>query len=246
MLLDTLDCLAQAPDTEAFFQVIEQAFETREVSGYGYGLVPMVLELKHRSYTKATLFRHTYPPGWVNLLGAGHMLDLDPAIDQFVANDASCVFWDDATLLQFCTPAQRRHFERENDIGMRYGLSLALRGGATSNSVSGIGLWFAGARSARGARCTWDEHGAELRVLAAALDDNMRGVRKDGLVKLKPREREALTWLASGLSVQRIADKMGVTDKKAYNLLHAARDSIGAENLPHAATRGVVLGLLSL
>ncbi len=63
-------------------------------------------------------------------------------------------------------------------------------------------------------------------------------------VRLSPRERECLCWLARGLRNDRIAERMGLTKATVELHIAHARQKLRARTREHALAKAVALGLV--
>ena len=82
-------------------------------------------------------------------------------------------------------------------------------------------------------------HAIDQRILTLAAPQAERP-------RLSPRERECLTWLATGLRHDRIADKLSITRPTVELHLANARRKLRARTREEALARAVTLGLLDL
>ena len=73
---------------------------------------------------------------------------------------------------------------------------------------------------------------------------NSRGRKRPEAVRLSPREREALLWLAAGLRNDPIAERMGITNPTVELHLANARRKLGAATREQALVRALVFGLV--
>lgn len=89
------------------------------------------------------------------------------------------------------------------------------------------------------------ECGPRLRVLAAAAHARLTELRglDVGEVALSDREKAALRWLAEGHRVDRIAEKMGVSNRTVEVHLANARKRVGAKTREQALVIAIRSGL---
>ncbi|MTI18626.1 LuxR family transcriptional regulator [Rhodobacteraceae bacterium RKSG542] len=66
------------------------------------------------------------------------------------------------------------------------------------------------------------------------------------LVGLTTRELECLHWLAAGMNVQQIADRLGRADATIQNHIATASRKLRANNRTQAVSRAMLLGLINL
>jgi DNA-binding CsgD family transcriptional regulator len=65
-------------------------------------------------------------------------------------------------------------------------------------------------------------------------------------VKLSPREKEVVTYLANGKSRDQIAEILSIKAVTVRAYLESTREKLNAENILHAATLAVAKGFIDL
>lgn len=92
------------------------------------------------------------------------------------------------------------------------------------------------------------DHGPRLRLLAAVANARLNdgALLAQDAPMLTEREREALRWLAQGLRVDGIADKMGVSNRTVEAHLASARGRFGAATREQALAIALTTGALAL
>ena len=92
----------------------------------------------------------------------------------------------------------------------------------------------------------FNDHAPKLRLVAAAAHariSELSGTAPDSL-SLTPRERDALSWLAEGYRVDRIAEKMGLSNRTVEVHLANGRRRLGAKTREQALAIALSAGLL--
>jgi len=90
------------------------------------------------------------------------------------------------------------------------------------------------------------DHGPRLRLIGAAAHARICEFKKNlprGMT-LTPRERVSLLWLAEGHRVDRIAEKMGLSNRTIEVHLANARQKLGAKTREQALAIALTAGLL--
>ncbi|MGX9087488.1 helix-turn-helix transcriptional regulator, partial [Mesorhizobium sp. 98Argb] len=77
---------------------------------------------------------------------------------------------------------------------------------------------------------------------AAVLADGKRASKP---VHLSPRQQDVLRWVAEGLTVDKIADRLNISRNTADTHLRLVRERLGVTNNVHAVTKAFRLGLIS-
>jgi len=182
------------------------------------------------------------PPAWMDHYSAQGFFRVDPAIRH-------CVEGIVPTFTGIDAPARgevsaRRLWEDALSAGLGSGVVIPLRlpGSALGgfSLVTGmVGREFLAWHRRCGRWATLGAHAIDQRVLTLAAPPTEK-------IRLSPRERECLTWLASGLRHDRIAEKLGITVPTVELHLANARRRLGARTREQALARAVALGLLDL
>jgi DNA-binding CsgD family transcriptional regulator len=73
-----------------------------------------------------------------------------------------------------------------------------------------------------------------------------QGTDEASLLRLSPREIDALTMLAIGYSRAQAADKLAISEHTLRVYIESARSKLGAANTTHAVAKALILGLIIL
>jgi DNA-binding CsgD family transcriptional regulator len=73
-----------------------------------------------------------------------------------------------------------------------------------------------------------------------------QGTDEASLLRLSPREIDALTMLAIGYSRAQAADKLSISEHTLRVYIESARSKLGAANTTHAVAKALILGLIIL
>ena len=73
-----------------------------------------------------------------------------------------------------------------------------------------------------------------------------QGTDQASLMRLSPREIDALTMLATGYNRAQAADKLSISEHTLRVYIESARSKLGAANTTHAVAKALVLGLILL
>lgn len=73
-----------------------------------------------------------------------------------------------------------------------------------------------------------------------------RGTDESSLLRLSPREIDALTMLAIGYSRAQAAEKLSISEHTLRVYIESARSKLGAANTTHAVAKALTLGLILL
>lgn len=241
-LLDLAAALA-GPAPHAAFEAFLNAHGVR---AYFYGFGALRTDLHDFGYTEGLYYRHTYCAEWEDLIGPQSVLDHDASLDAMTRGQLM-VEWDppeSPTHLQSFTPAQRRQWEIEHDLGMKNGASMLLNDCAIG--FSGIGLWYETQPSLAAFRREWAAQADAIQRAAHLYDAALRVGRPNELVRLTPREIDCLSWLARGLRAAEICWKLGITEKTFEKHIFSAKSKLKSRTRDQALAKAVLMGLLPL
>lgn len=208
--LELEQALGTTTSGDACWSLCTDAFADIGVSGIGYGVVPLRGEAAAIGNTQAVFFRHSYGPEWEATFGASEVLDNDVTVDLLAAGHSE-VFWHQ-TPEDGISEAQKRQWHIEDDLGMAFGVSLLLVDPRLGSVASGLGLCMSDVAGKDFDRY-WQSYGSTARRMAHTLDYAMRGIARDALVQLSPRETDCLTYLAIGLRPDEIAFRLRISPK---------------------------------
>ena len=229
--------------SDTFWKSCSGAFNNAGVAGFGYGLIPFSTDAAINGISKAGFFKHTYPADWKAVSGTAEPVDNDIAVEMIVGG-ASELIWNDQSLLEDASKSQIQQDDLDKDIGMRFGASLALDRNSFGQGISGIGLWVSHIRSDKEFAQHWGQHCDTLTQISHVLDEGLRGRHAKLLVKLAPRERDCLTYLAIGKRPIEISWLLGISVSSVRKYLITAKEKLGAQTLNHAVSKALVLNLI--
>lgn len=234
---------SKADNSEAFWESCNDALSASGVSGIGYGVVPYSVDARVNGFSNAGFFRHTYPTEWTSAVGEAAAVDNDISVEMIVDGTPE-IIWSDLDLLEEASEPQLLQNELDNDVGLRFGASLALDRNAFGQAISGIGLWVSDTTSDTEFAHYWQEHREQLRQICHILDKGLRGHHARLLVALTPRERDCLTYLAIGLRPAEICWQLKISEKTFEKYIKCAKDKLRARTRDHAIAKALVLNLI--
>lgn len=225
------------------FKPFELFVKKRGVVGFFYGYAAMRSDLEQRGFAEGFFNHHTYPDDWERI--AGSMIDIDASI-QALADGQTSFEWRPADyyeVLATLTPAQRNMCEVEDDLGMKYGISIALE--ANTSRLSGLGLWYETQNSADSFSREWARYGHEIWQAGHLLDEAIRKERPNKLVCLTPREIDCLSWLAHGLRASEICWRLKISEKTFEKHIASLKCKLKSRTRDQALAKAILLGLIA-
>lgn len=233
----------QVGNADAFWESCNEALSASGVAGFGYGMMPFSIDATINGFSNAGFFKHTYPSEWETAVGESTSIDNDVSVEMIV-NGTPELIWNDPSLLEEASEDQLQQDEIDNDIGMRFGASLALDRNTFGQAISGIGLWVSDTRSDKEFAPYWHQHRKHLHQICHILDEGLRGRHAQLLVALTPRERDCLTYLAIGLRPAEICWRLKISEKTFEKYIKWAKEKLRARTRDHAIAKALVLNLI--
>lgn len=244
-LIELSEELRAAPDPFVPFQ---RFIAARGGRGFFYGFMAMASDRQVLGYTGALYARHTYPDEWASTVGAQGLVDNDISLDM-MAEGQDYTPWQPENcdaLLREMRPEQRRQFEMEQEMGLRYGASLILDKGYDGECLSGLGYWHEDVPSPGVFDREWAEHGDAIWQAGRMLDAAIRRERPNLLIGLSPRERDCLSWLAVGQRPAEIGWRLGISEKTFEKHIARAKTKLKSRTRDQAVAKAVLLGLVQV
>jgi LuxR family quorum sensing-dependent transcriptional regulator len=192
-------------------------------------------QLSHSIFTN-------YPREWLERYLARHYMLKDPVILQTM-RDADPFFfdWNDLTPLAGADPEVRRIAEEAREFNLVKGFSGAIQ------TLDGqmVGFTFAGRHF---------EADPEMRGVLAliasyaigrAIALRQQAPNESKVIRLSPREREALQWASDGKNDWEIGEIMNITEHGVDKHLRSVRAKLGAINRTQAVAEAIRRGLIA-
>ncbi|TJV17968.1 LuxR family transcriptional regulator [Mesorhizobium sp.] len=179
-----------------------------------------------------------WPAEWTDRYFSKGYLYRDPTI-RLVAQGSRPFSWSDIGSLGDW-PGGRRIMDEAAEFGLREGLTFSF----LTLERQRVGLSIAGERL----ELPPGEQDAFLLVAAYAFGKAVILAEENGQtgrVGLSPRQNDVLQWASLGLSVEAIADRLGISSHTADSHLRAARERLGVQNTVHAVAEAFRLGLIA-
>ena len=185
----------------------------------------------------------TYPDNWVtHYLGEGYSR-IDPVVQASLRQFAP-VEWH---MLDWSVKSARSFLGEATDAGIgNQGLSMPIRGPKGQFALFTV--------CDRASNDRWDtyraEHAANLINVAHFVNQKALDLdpvtKTDPAPKLSPREIDALTLLAIGLSRGRAAETLSISEHTLRVYIEGARFKLGAQNTTHAVALALTHELISI
>lgn len=239
------DAMSSAPSVEARWTILASEFAALGADQLNYGIIDAFVSERVAAPVR---FLSTMNPGWIHFYGE-HRLDLDDPHVSFVRDgNLKPYFWGESVLPRLDKTGPRQTVALTVEAGLRAQLSVTVPdplgaglpvGGLTIGSSLPERDFFAAIS------------GRETVLIAAGLVFHQHAigeVRRNhaGARPLSPRERDCLTLIALGLRVDRIADRLKLSEATVEFHLRRARLKLNAVTTGQAVARALMFGDVSL
>lgn len=186
------------------------------------------------------LVRQTFPKDWVKQYMEKHYADIDPVIEQS-RREARPFHWFDVDKKLNLSEKQKSFLEELKDSGLTDGIAVPVFGPKGTMAYFGLGTL----------EDTLDISDADMLELQfACLQTHNRYIdlahidEKVPLKRLSPRETEVLSLVASGLSNNYIAERLGISENTVDTMLRRVFSKLQVNNRISAVLRGIGSGLI--
>jgi LuxR family quorum sensing-dependent transcriptional regulator len=207
------------------------------VTGLLAGVIPPPGAMRREQLAHVLL--NAWPREWSSRYFAQGYLHRDPTIG-LVRRASEPFIWSEIGERCELSASARRVMQEAMEFRLKDGLTLAF----FSIERRPIGFSFAGERL----ELDPSQRQAVEFVAAYALAQAISicgGSAAGEIVKLSPRQHDALRWAAEGLTVDDIADRLGVSVHTADTHLRAVREKLGATSTIRAVAEAFRIGLIT-
>lgn len=230
-----------ATNLDGLWSLIHEQLQVRGATSALVGVLASKRELDHQRLSRALIWKSSHKPEFFEAFRDEQLFDNDRTAAHCLSQ-SRLMFWHDPREWQHASPAQLKRNSIERDLGFSIGFTVPAAHFYPSQ-VGGIGVSLADVPL-----CDfdgyWKREGRELVTLCGLLDAGIRGSHMGEFVNLSTRERDCLVWLAVGLRPDRIANKMGVSEKAIEKYVLGARRKLKASTRDHAVAKAILLGVI--
>lgn len=229
-------------DLEAFWARI-----CRELSNYGvssgmYAAIAFQAEVDKKRVTKSAFIKTNHCREYIEEFGEGGLIDDDYTAEASVTQNEP-LFWHWNAGWEGASKSQLKRCEIERELGLFVGVTIPTTCFAPGK-FGGIGLSAANLGSEEFDRM-WAGKQSEILAIAAMLDAGMRGEHLREVIGLSRREKECLTYLASGSRPSEIAEKLKISEKTLETYVRGAKGKLKAGTRDSAVAKAILFNLIS-
>lgn len=186
------------------------------------------------------LIRENFPDDWVEQYIERHYVDIDPVISQS-RQEARPFHWFDVGEKLKLTPAQEDFLVELREAGLTDGLAVPVFGPQGTIAYFGLG-------TVGGDLHLPDEQILELQFACHQTHNRYLELSGAGdsqpAVKLSGREKQVMGLIATGLSNNHVATKLGISENTVDTIIRRAFKKLGANNRITAVLKAVGSGLV--
>jgi len=140
------------------------------------------------------------------------------------------------------TEEQRQYMEGGAQFDMNVGVTIPVR----FKQVGGGGMGLASKDlDSKEFMKVWDSHQHEILTITNVFDELTRTEHINEIFNLTAREKDILTWLANGITIQQIAYKLKRKPSTIETQLRGARQKLEARNNVQAITKAMLFNLIN-
>lgn len=240
-IMDLTERFRAAPNVDAFWDLAGLELRARGVESILYGALATRHEADPKHISRSLVWKSTHRQEFFDVFGQETFVDGDLSSEHCL-NDSSLFIWHDETAWNRAAPEQRKRASIEKDLGFDVGFTVPSSFFAPGQ-IGGIGAAMPDVSRKDFARY-WRHKGSEILTICGLLDNGMRRQHIAEIVALSGREKECLTWLASGLRPDQIADRLHISSKSIEKYIKGARDKLKANTRDHAVAKALIFNII--
>ncbi|MBK8455842.1 MAG: autoinducer binding domain-containing protein [Phyllobacteriaceae bacterium] len=181
-----------------------------------------------------------YPEDYLGVLSSKGLLDHDYST-RYIIENRRPYFWMSGKGIADMTAKERERDILDEMFSLKVGVSLPMVFG--HNHGSGVGL-ATGGLTAPELDEIWHLKGDALTGLCMAFDAAMRQFAPPERFDLTKRERDVLSFAASGMNALQIATHLDLSNRTVEGALDRARRTLKSANTTEAVAKAIVFGLI--
>ncbi|WP_439543382.1 response regulator transcription factor [Hyphomicrobium sp.] len=241
-LVELTEGLRSAGDLDSFWSLAHAALERRGVKSMMYGAFATQNETKVVGYSRTMIWKSSHSQAFFDAFGTDQALDHDPSIDHCLTNP-DIMLWHHDSDWNGAPAALKKRVSIERDLGLYVGVTVPTTRFSRIH-IGGVGLSMPEIKICEFDRF-WCDKAREIVTICGLIDTGMRNQHMSELVRLSPREKECLEWLAAGLRPDQIADRLAIGSKSIEKYIFGAKRKLRAATRDHAIAKALILGIIA-
>jgi len=230
---------------EVFWDRIMHELSRFGVTSIMYGVIATKAELLFGARTESMIWKTNHNSKFFERFGQpGRDDSIDNCLTyEHTLRHTSPFIWHHLHMWEDATPKQMAHALAAKELGLFVGFTLSTthfgeeRFGAISVS--------AGNHTAEGFDIMWAKDKDELLKVLQILDYEIREKYISEMVKLSPREKETLEWLAAGVRPSQIAEKMKIGFRTVDKYINNAKRKLKAKSRDQAIAKALIFKIIA-
>jgi DNA-binding CsgD family transcriptional regulator len=240
-LLEISERLRAAHGIDTFWDIAGFELKARGVESILYGALATRHDADPKHISRSLVWKSTHRREFFDAFGEETFVDGDLSSEHCL--EGSSVFlWHNEDAWKSAAPEQKKRASIERDIGFDVGFTVPSSFFAPGQ-IGGIGAAMPDVSRKDFARY-WRHKGPEILTICGMLDSGMRRQHIGEIIGLSAREKECLTWLASGLRPDQIADRLEIGSKSIEKYIKSARGKLKANTRDHAVAKALIFNLI--
>lgn len=241
-LAELADSLRATSDLDAFWARAHAALEDRGVGSIFYGAMSTAREAQIGRYSRSLIWKSSHSHEFFDAFGLDAAVDHDPSVEHCMTR-SDVMFWHRDSDWRDTPVPLRTRVSMERDLGLHVGFSVPASYFSPMH-IGGIGVSMPEIGISEFDKL-WADKGREILAICGILDTGMRQQHLSGVIRLSPREKECLLWLAAGLRPDQIADRLGIGSKSVEKYILSAKVKLKAATRDHAVAKAIIFNVIA-
>lgn len=242
-LLQLSEALGDIDNIDLFWEKIEQELEQYGITGMCYAAGASNKELTVKDPHQSLFLKTNYPKIYMETFGEDSYLENDLSVALLTAEPIP-MFWHHEPNWDEMTRAQISDWKICDDIGFEVGITVPLPMFSPTN-FGGVGIC-ASEHTPKEFDKIWTEKSNSILQIISLLDVGMRQQHLSAVIGLTRREKEVMTWLASGLRPDEIAKRMGIGYRTVDKYIVSAKHRLNATTRDQAVAKALLFKAIDI
>lgn len=240
-LIELSQTLSEISDVDEFWDKIGAELSNFGVTNFLYGSISSKAEVREKGFADSVVLKMNYPEEYLNQFAGNEFLETDVTAYRALEK-TELSFWHHVETWDEADLDQKTQLEMEMDLGLSVGITLPTEL-LSADSLGGISIC-TGELLPQEFDKMWMEHVNHISQILGLLDVGMRQQHLSTIIRLAPREKEVLTWLASGLKPDEIADRLGIGYRTVDKYIVSAKRRLKAKTRDQAVAKALIFNVI--
>jgi DNA-binding CsgD family transcriptional regulator len=227
---------------DVFWDKISFALAPYGVTSMFYGAIASKAEAQQGTRTKNLVYRCDHTHEFTDYFGMDKLVD-DCKSFEHILKETTPFIWHDANNWNDSRPEQWEQAQIEREMGLYLGFTLPTTL-FDENSYGAHGICMGELIPGEFDKL-WADKKQEIFSILSIMHTGMRQNHIGQVVKLSPREKEVLEWLASGINPQQIADRLNIGYRTVDKYIVSAKQKLKARTRDHAVAKALMFNIIN-